>query len=100
DAADLRVVGQVLDDLAGVVVVPLDPQAQGLDALEQQEGVEGADGRADVAQQLDPGLDDVGAGPERLPVLQAVVAGVGLGEAGVLAAGAEVEAAAVDDDTG
>src|SRR5690606_11787430 len=76
DAADLRVVGQELDDLAGVVVVPLDAQAQGLDALEQQEGVERADGRADVAQQLDPGLDDVGARAERLPVLQAVVAGV------------------------
>src|SRR5690606_3732407 len=42
DAADLRVVGQELDDLAGVVVVPLDAQAQGLDALEQQEGVERA----------------------------------------------------------
>src|SRR3546814_3727416 len=67
-------------------------------ALDDQEGVERADGGADVAQQLHAGLEDERSGPQGLPVLQAVVALVGLGEAGVATAGAEVERAAVDDD--
>ena len=62
-----------------------------------EERVERRDRRADVAQQLHAGLDDVGAGAERRPVGEAVVARVGLGEAREPAARREVERAAVDD---
>ena len=46
--------------LGGVGDVPLHAQAQGLDALGDEEGVERGDRRAEVAQQLDAGLEDVG----------------------------------------
>ncbi len=53
-------------DLAGVLDVALDAQAQRLDALRDQEGVERRDRRAEVAEQLDPGLEDEGeVGAER-----------------------------------
>ena len=71
----------------------LHAQGQGLEALEQEERVERADGGAQVAEQLHPGLEDVGAGAEGGPVLEAVVARVGLGELGeALGVGPEVEA--------
>lgn len=58
------------------------------------------EGGSEVAQQLDPELDGEGTGPQRGPVPQAVVAGVGFAEVGeALDVGAEVEGPAVDDDT-
>src|SRR3546814_749592 len=54
----LRVGREVVADDSGVGEVALHPQAQGLDALDDQEGVERADGGADVAQQLHAGLED------------------------------------------
>ena len=50
DLLHLGVVLQELHDLLGVLDVAVQPQGQGLDALEQQEGVEGRDGRAGVTQ--------------------------------------------------
>ena len=55
-------------------------QGQGLQPLDEQEGVERAHGRAEIAQERDPRLDDVGDGSERLHRLgpdRAVIAGVG-----------------------
>jgi hypothetical protein len=46
--------------------------------------VEGAERRSEVAQQLDPGLEDEGDVPERLPELEPVVPGVRIGELGEL----------------
>ena len=63
--------------------VPLHAQRQRLEALQEQERVERRHRRADVAQQLQPGLQDVLRGPQRLGQLrehEAVVARVGLGE--------------------
>ena len=48
DLLDLGMVGQELDDLLGVLHMALDAQAQGLGALQQQEGVEGRDGSAGI----------------------------------------------------
>jgi len=73
-----------------------------LQALEEEEGVEGREARAQVPKQLHPELEPVrhvahaGEVPERVPVNEAVVAGIGLGEAGELAV-APVEGAAIDD---
>jgi hypothetical protein len=58
-------------------------QRQGLEALYELEGVEGAHRGAQVAQQGDARLENVGDGPERLGRLRpygAVIAGVGPSE--------------------
>ena len=70
-------------ELGRVVVVPLHPQRQRLEPLEEQERVERRQAGPEVAQALDPGADgegDVAEGAlraERLPEVQAVVAGAG-----------------------
>ena len=51
DLLDLGMVGQELDDLLGVLHMALDAQAQGLGALQQQEGVERRDGSTGITQQ-------------------------------------------------
>ena len=60
----------------------LDSERQRFHALQEQEGVEGRECRAQVAQELDPKLDDEGGRAERLGVDQAVVRRVGRGELG------------------
>ena len=79
----------------------LDAQRQGLDPLQREEGVEGRERRAEIAQQGRARLDDIGDGPERLDRLhpdRAVIARVrrierrlALGEL------LPIEIAAVDD---
>ncbi len=63
-----------------VVADAIHAQRQGLDALQDQEGVERRDRRAGVAQRHDARAADVGGRPERLGVDDAVVADVGLVE--------------------
>ena len=99
DLLHLGVVLQKLHDLLGVLDVAVQPQGQGLDALEQQEGVEGRDGRAGVTQQNRPDVGHEGSGTGGVHEAHAVVAGVRLGDGGILAAGLPVEGAAVHDDT-
>src|SRR5690606_23226740 len=83
--------------------VPLDPQAQRFEALEEQERVERGRGRPQITQTLDPGPDGKGDVPEvRLGVEnvrehEAVVAGGGVGEDRELAT-TPVEVSRVDDD--
>ena len=74
----------------------LHPEAEGLETLEEHEGVERCGGGAEVTQDLDAGLDDEGTVPEGGPVGEAVVARIGLGEVREFAV-AEVERATVDD---
>ena len=91
---------QPLGDLLGVLHVPFDPQAQGLDALDELPGARRGDRGAEVAQQLHAGLDDVGeAVADRGGVAGAVVRGVRFGEPGeLLHVLRPRERAAVDDD--
>ena len=93
---------QIERDLARVAAVLAHPERQRLQPLDELEGVEGAHGRADVAQQDDPRPDDVGDGPQRLHRLgphRTVVAGIGLVQRGeALGVRGPVEVAAVDDD--
>ena len=56
--------------------MPLHPERERLEALEEQEGVERAQGRAEVPEHLHPALGDVGGWTEGLRVAYAVVAGV------------------------
>src|SRR5690606_35153935 len=81
DGLDLRVTVEEVGDPPGVLEVPLDAQAERLETLREEEGVERGDGRADVAQELDTGLEDVrqvgaegAANTEVRAVAEAVVA--------------------------
>ena len=64
----------------GILGVALQAQVQRLDPLQQQEGAEGRQGRAGVAQPLHARLEDEGQGAEGLGVGKAVVGGVRFGE--------------------
>ena len=83
DLLDLRMVGQELHDLLGVLHMALDAQAQGLGALQQQEGVERRDGSAGITQQDGADVGDEGGGAGGIGEGNAVVAGVGGGDVGV-----------------
>jgi hypothetical protein len=76
--------------------VAFDPQRQRLQPLDEEPGVERRQGRADVAQQLHPQLDDEGQRPEGLGVADAVVRRIGLDEVREARARRPVERAAVD----
>ena len=83
DPLDLVARLEPLGDGLRVLRVALHAQAQRLEPLEEQERVERRDRGADVALVLQPGLEDVLRGPQRLGQLrehEAVVARVGLGE--------------------
>src|ERR1039457_897063 len=73
----------------GILDMPLHPQAQRLEALQEEEGIEGGNGRARVAQILQPGLEDEASGEEGLWEIaehEPVVVRVGFGESGESAA--------------
>ena len=77
----------------------LDPQRQGLEALEEEERVERAERRAEVPEALDAELEDERERAEGAGVAHAVVARVRIDEVRLEAlAGGPVELAAVDDD--
>ena len=78
--------------------MPFYPERKRFQPLQQQEGVEGRYASAGVSQQLHTGFCDVGQRAQRFGVLQAVVAGVRLGEGGELAARCPVKLASVHDD--
>src|SRR5208283_3993162 len=83
DMRDVLAVPEEVRDRDGVLVVLPEPQRQSLEALQKQEGVEGRERRADVAQKLDAGAQQIGDRPERLGGLdpdRAVIGVVGLRE--------------------
>ena len=74
------------------------PQGEGLHPLEQQKGVEGRDDGAGVPQENGADIGDKGGGAGGVRKGYAVIAGVGLGDGGVLPRGLPVEFAGVHDD--
>ena len=62
DLLHLGVVCQEFDHLLGVLHMALDAQAQGLGALQQQEGVERRNGCAGITQQDGADVGDKGSG--------------------------------------
>ena len=113
DLGHLRMLLQPAGQGHGVLGVAFHPQAQGLESLQQEEAVEGAQGRAPVPQALDTGsqgeghvavlgnaehLADVAAEAEGIPVHQAVVCRARLAHQRELAV-SPVERAGVDDDS-
>ncbi len=92
-----RVVGrEELDHAVRVGHVALDPQRQGLDALQDVERVLRAHAGAEVAQALGPRPHVEGRRPIGLGVDQAVVAGIGQGHGREFVRGLPLEPAAVD----
>ena len=94
----LRMVREELHHLLCVLGMALQAQGQRLNALQQQEGREGRDGRAGVPQQhrADIGHKRGGAGGGYEG--NAVIAGVRLGDGGVLPGSRPVKLAGVHDD--
>src|SRR6202034_905022 len=85
----------------GVLHVPLHTEAQRLEPLEEEEGIERSDRRTRVAQVLQASLEDEPGGKEgrgQIAKDEAVIAGVRLGKGGESPAALVVERAAVDDD--
>ena len=83
DPLDLRVILEVPGHGHGVLDVALHADGQCLDALQDEEGVERADGRAGVAQGDRAGAGDHGGRSEGFGVLHAVVGRLRLAEHGV-----------------
>ena len=98
DLFHLRMVGQELHDLLGVLHMALDAQAQGLGALQQQEGVERRNGGTGITQQDRTDVGDKSCGACCIGKGNAVVAGVGVSNVAELTACLPVELAAVHDD--
>ena len=111
DLCHLRMLLQPAGQGHGVLRVAFHPQAQGLQSLQQQEAVEGAQGRTPVPQAFHAGtqgeghiavignaehLADVAAEAEGIPVHQAVISRAGLAHQWKLAV-APVEGAGIDD---
>ena len=94
----LGVTDQEIDYPQGILDMALNPQREGFESLQQQEGIEGADGGTGVAQNDGPYAGDEGGRAGHVGETGSVVAGVGLAQLGKLAGGGPVEAARVDDD--
>src|SRR5215210_2440532 len=98
DPVNLGMALQELGDGLRVRRVALHPQGQRLEALQEEEAVERAEGWPIVPEHLHPGLQDKRKLAERGVDLQPVVGGVGLGEPGELPV-VPGEGAAVHYDT-
>ena len=81
DPRHLGVFFQELRNFQSVVVNPLQAKRQRLDALQDQEGIEGRNGGAQIAQRHYPRTADIGGWPQCFGVDHPVVAGVGLVQA-------------------
>src|SRR5688572_4830866 len=96
--------GQESRDDHRVLTVALHSEGQSFDPLQEEERVERAERRPDVALTLHSSLDDVGdVGAKVLDIEdvsknQSVIARIGLGEAGELTRRFPVERSAIDDD--
>ncbi len=100
DPVDRRMVVEEGDHLARVLDVAGHAHVQGLDALEDVEGRLRRHRRAEVPQPLGARPHQEGGRAELLGEVEAVVAGVGLGQGRELARRLPVEGAAVDQGPG
>lgn len=82
---------EVLGDCKGVVHVSLNAQAQRFETLEEQEGAEGVQSGAKIAENDDSDVDGVSNRLERVPEPEAVVTFGWLSELGELARSSPVE---------
>ena len=98
DLFHLRVVGKVFHDLFGVLGMALHAQAQSLNTLQQQECVERADSSAGITQQDGTHIGYESSRAGSVHKADAVVAGVGCCNGGIVAGSSPVELAAVHDD--
>ena len=96
----LRMLGKEVDYLQGILYMALDTQTQGLDTLQQDEGIERRDGGTSVTQDDGTNAGDVGGSTNSVSKHDAVVRGVGFGQCReFVGVGLPVELAAVDNDT-
>ena len=90
---------QVFHDLLCVFGMSLKAERKGLHALQKQEGIEGRDRGSCIAQENGADVSDKGCGADRIIEGDSVIAGVGLGNLGIFAAGFPVELSGLNDNT-
>ena len=98
DLRDMRILREVIHDLQRIFAVALHAQGEGLEALQQQKGIERCQRRARITQQQRAQIGDVARRADVLGEAHAMVARVRLDEPGELAALHPVELTAIDDD--
>ena len=99
DLIDMRVLGEVVDDLEGVLDMALDAQRQRLRSLQQQERVKRRERCALIAQDQRADVRSKGRCADILGKADAMVARVRVDELRELARSDPVELAAIDEDT-
>lgn len=70
----------MVGDGEGVVGVAFKAEVQGFDSLQEEEGIEGREGCAGVAEALDAGFEDEGERAEGCGVGETVVGRIGVSE--------------------
>ena len=98
DLLHLRVPGEKLHHLFGVLCVAVEAQGQGLHALQQQKGIEGRNAGAGVTKNNSPEIGNEGSGAGRVHKGDAVIAGIGLRNRRKLTGGLPVELAGIHHD--
>ena len=93
------VVGEIFHHFQGVLHMALNAQREGLYALQQQEGIEWADGCTLVAQQDGADTCHIGCSTQSVGKHNAVIRSIRFGELWELAARLPVEISAVDNHT-
>ena len=98
DALHLGMVLQEVHHLQCVLHVALQAEGKCLQALQEQEGIKGRNGRALIPHQRGAELEDVGQVAAGLGENDTVIGGVGLGDAGELVVLSPVEFSGVNHD--
>ena len=95
----LRMLAEVIHDLQGIFHMAFHTQGQGLQALQEQEGVEGREGGAGIPQQDCPDVRRKSRGTDDIIEADAVIARIRIADPRIFAAGFPVEFAAFHDYT-
>ena len=83
DLFHLRVGGQILHYLFGILRMALHSKGQGLHPLKEQEGVKGGDGRSCVPEENSPNISNKGGWTGGVHKADSMIAGIWLRNGGV-----------------
>ena len=99
DCSNFRVLAEEVDHLQGVLHMTLHAQTQGLDTLQEDEGVERRDGSTSVTQNDGTDTSHIRSSAYSVGKYDAMIRRIGLGQCGELVVLFPVELTAIDDDT-
>ena len=95
----LRMLGEEINHLQGVLHMTLHTQTQGLYTLQQYEGIERRDGGTGITQDDGTDAGDISRSTYGVGKHDAMIRGIRLGERGELVVLLPVELTTIDDDT-